>query len=235
MKRAVVALFLALCVSPAYAVELDADKLFYTLRSKVLAVKDYTADVRMKIDVNYMRIPQLKGKLFFKSPDKMRLERQGGLSILPKKNINLTLSNLLPAGQVTVIDMGSGITNGHKTRILKIVPADDLSSIVLAKIWIDETNMVALRTETTTRNDGTVIMDLEFGNYMSYALPDKVTIHMDLKDYKLPKGVTMDYNDVPETTKKPKDGKQQKGTIQINYLKYSINTGISDDFFKGKE
>ena len=28
----------------------------------------------------------------------MRLERNGGISILPKKNLNLTLSNLIPVG-----------------------------------------------------------------------------------------------------------------------------------------
>ena len=223
---------LLLLAGNVFAVD-EATQLFYTLRTKVLTVKDYTADIRLKIDVTYMRIPQLKGKLFFKSPDKMRLERNGGLSILPKKNINMTLSNLIPTGQVTVIDMGKVVRNGKTLRLLKVVPEDELSNIVLTKVWIDEANTLALRTETTTHNDGTVIMDLEFGKYIPYALPDKVTIFMDLKDYKLPKGVTMDYNDVPDAAAaaKAQKGKNQKGTIQISYLKYDINTGLSDAVF----
>jgi len=220
-------------VQGLYAAE-DATKLFYSLRSKVLSVKDYTADVKMKIDVNYMHIPQLKGTLYFKTPDKMRLERHGGLSILPKKNINLTLSNLIPGGQVTVIDVGYDTRGGKKVRVIKVIPEDDLSNIVLTKIFIDEANMLALRTETTTRNDGTVLMDLEFGHYTNYGLPDKVTIFMDLKDYKLPKGVTMDYNDAPTpapSADKTKKVKAQKGTIQIAYLKYTVNTGLKDELF----
>jgi outer membrane lipoprotein-sorting protein len=209
----------------------DAAKLFYALRTKVMAVRDYTADVKMKIDVNYMHIPQLKGTLYFKSPNKMRLERHGGISILPKKNINLTLSNLIPTGNVTVIDAGTDVKNGRKVRVLKVIPEDDLSNIVLTKLYVDEADLLAVRTETTTRNDGTVLMDLEFGHYATYGLPDKVTIFMDLKDYKLPKGVTMDYNDEAETTSKPKKVKSQKGTIQISYLKYAVNTGLSDDVF----
>jgi len=210
----------------------DAARLFYALRTKVLSVKDYTADVKMKIDVNYMHIPQLRGTLYFKNPDKMRLERHGGLSILPKKNINLTLSNLIPTGQVTVIDVGYDTKGGKKVRVIKVIPEDDLSNIVLTKIFIDEANMLAMRTETTTRNDGTVLMDLEYGRYISYALPDKVTIFMDLKDYKLPKGVTMDYNDTPTPpADKQKKAKAQKGTIQINYVKYTVNTGLKDDVF----
>ncbi len=210
--------------------------LFYALRKKVLTVKDYSAEVKMKINVSYLKIPQLRGTLIFKSPDKMRLERSGGISLLPKKNINLTISNLIPAGNVMVIDIGNVTIEGKKLHVLKVIPEDDLSNIVLTKIWIDETNLVAVRAETTTRNDGTVTMDLAFGKYASYGLPDKVTILLDLKDYKLPKGVTLDYNDEPtpvvkaaETDKKPKS---KKGSIQINYLSYEINKGISDDRFK---
>ena len=210
----------------------DASKLFYSLRDKVLSVKDYTADVKMKIEVNFMRVPQLKGTLYFKSPDKMRLERHGGISILPKKNINLTLSNLIPAGQVTVIDAGFDTKGGKKLRILKVIPEDDLSNIILTKIFVDEANLLAVRTETTTRNDGTVLMDLQYGQYEKYALPDKVTIFMDLKDYKLPEGIAVDYNATPTPATPGKKVKSQKGTIQISYLKYAINTGLSDDVFK---
>lgn len=212
----------------------DATKLFYTLRTKIATVKDYTADVKMKIDVSFMRIPQLKGTLFFKAPDKMRLERHGGLSMLPRKNINLTISNLIPNGNVTVIDVGNVTVKGKKLRLVKVIPEDDLNNIVLTKLWIDEANLVAVRAETTTRNDGTVIMDLDFSKYMSFGLPDKVTIYMDVKDYKLPKGVTMDYNNEVPTAPKDEKPKAQKGTIEINYLSYAINTGLTDAQFNKK-
>ena len=210
----------------------DAETLFYALRKKILTVQDYTADVRMKIDVNYMRIPVLKGSLIFKSPDKMRLERRGGISLLPKKNINLTISNLIPTGKVTVIDAGMATVEGKKLHMLKVIPEDEASTIVITKLWVDEADLVITRAETTTRNDGTVIMDLSFGRYTNYALPDKVTIFMDLKDYKLPKGVTMDYNNADPADLPKTKGKNQKGTIQITYLKYDINKGIADDRFK---
>ncbi len=210
----------------------DANELFYLLRARVLLVKDYTADVKMKINVTYMRVPQLSGTLYFKSPDKMRLERHGGLSIFPKKNTNLTLGNLIPDGKVIVLDMGYAEKAGKKLRILKIVPEDDQSNIVITKLWVDEANLLILHTESTTRNDGTVTMDLEFGNYIPYALPDKVTIFMDVKDYKLPNGLAMDYNDELDIAEKAKKEKATKGTIQITYLKYTINTGLDDDLFK---
>lgn len=231
--RKVCVLFLLGILLPVMAKADSGEDLFYILRNKIAQVKDYTADVRMKIDVSYMRIPILKGTLIFKAPDKMRLERKGGISLLPKKNINLTISNLIPAGKVTIIDLGKTTLSGKTLRVLKVVPEDDAGNIVITKIWVDEERMVTVRAETTTRNDGTVIMNLDFGRYTSYALPDKVTIFMDLKDYKLPKGVTMDYNNVETPETEAKKTNAQKGTIQISYLKYDINQGIADARFSG--
>lgn len=208
------------------------EQLYSALLSKVTAVKDYTAEVKMKIDVTYMRMPMLRGRLYYKAPDKMRMERSGGISLLPKKNVNLALSTLIPNGNVTVIDAGMGNINGKPARILKVIPQDDRGDIVLTKIWIDEAAVLALRTETTTQNDGTVIMDMQYGNYISYALPDRVTITLDVKEYKLPRGVTMDYGDAPAPTPPAKDGKRKKGKVDIYYLSYQVNTGLSDDLFK---
>lgn len=234
MMRYIAGIILLLQATAMQAAPLDAPALFDNLRKKVLTVKDYTAKVKMKINVSYMRIPPLAGMLYYKSPDKMRLERNGGLSILPKKNINMTLRNLIPSGNVMVFDAGVATIEGKSVRILKVVPEDDNSEIVLAKIWVDEAGLLALRTETTTRNEGTIIMDLRYDRFAIYALPDKVTIFMDLKGYKLPKGVTMDYNDT-EKPLPPKDKKNEKGTIQITYLSYDINKGIDDKVFKERE
>jgi hypothetical protein len=77
-------------------------------------------------------------------------------------------------------------------------------------------------------------MDLEYSKYAEYGLPDKVTIYMDLKDYKLPKGVTMDYDDLAPA-KAAKEPVNKKGNIQISYLSYVINKGLSDGVFKVKE
>ncbi len=230
MRRKVCLLGFILCAA-LQAQATDATKLFDSLRNKILLVKDYSAEVKMKINVRFMRIPELSGTLYFKSPDKMRLERHGGLSILPKKNNSLMLRNLIPPGHATVIDAGITTIAGKSVRLIKIVPDDENSDIVLTKIWIDEQQLLAVRTETATRTQGTLVMDLEYGRYISYGLPDHVTLTMDVKDFKMPKGVTMDYMESSEV-KPSEDAKGKKGTIQIRYLSYEINKGISDDLFK---
>ena len=216
------------------AQQFTAEELFHKVRGKLDVVKDYVADVKMKIDVSYMRVPVLRGKLFFKAPDKLKLERHGGISILPKKSISLTANSLIPSGAATVIDAGYDTIQNRRTHVIKVVPDDDRNDIVLTRVWVDEDRLLALRTETTTRDNGTVKMELEFGKYSELSLPDKVTFYLDVKDYKLPKGVTMDYDHGNNMPKAPTDGKPKKGKIQITYLGYKVNTGLPDSIFTEK-
>lgn len=228
-------LIMCLFANTASAQSDTATIVFNKLRSRLNAINDYVADVKVKIDVSFMKIPPLSGKLYFKAPDKMKLERNGGISILPKKNANMTLNSMLPTGATTVIDAGNEMLNGKQVRVIKVIPHEDAGQIVLTKIWVDEVNNLALRTETTTRDNGTVKMDLFFDKYQSKGLPDKVVIHLDVKEYKLPKGVTMDYDTEQIAATNAKDTKKnKKGKIEIFYLNYELNKGIKDEFFAEK-
>jgi outer membrane lipoprotein-sorting protein len=236
MRNVVLLIVLLLTsVRPLYAQQgMEASRLFYALRDRATSVKDYVADVRMKIDVAFMKVPMLAGKLYYKSPGKIKLERGGGISILPRKSITLSIDKMMPTGPATVIDAGRETIGSIPVRVVKVIPEGE-SDIVLAKIWIDEARMLALRTDTTTRDNGTVRMELTYDKYVAQALPDKVVFVMDVKEYKLPKGVTMDYDEGNKPLEKT--GKvllPKKGRIEIRYLNYSINTGLNDNIFVEK-
>ena len=72
-------------------------------------------------------------------------------------------------------------------------------------------------------------MEMKYGKYASYGLPDKVIFSFSTKDYKLPKGVTLEFEtgDAPKQTLKNK-----KGKVEIVYTSYAINKGIADSEFK---
>ena len=210
----------------------DATKLFYDLRNRMTSVKDYVADVRMKIDVAFMRVPLLAGKLYYKTPGKLKLERNGGISVMPRKSISLSVDKMMPTGAVTVIDAGREQIGERSVRVIKVIPEGE-SDIILAKVWVDESRMLALRTETTTRESGTVRMELTYDKYAQLALPDKIVFIMDVKEYKLPKGVTMDYDEGnPAPAQKPAGSLPKKGRIEIRYLSYRVNVGLSDEIFR---
>ncbi|RYD51914.1 MAG: hypothetical protein EOP52_06950 [Sphingobacteriales bacterium] len=236
MKQILVVLLL-FCSGIGRAQTTSPEQLYQNLRNRVFAVKDYRADVIMNIQVSFMKIPQLRGKLYFKSPDKLKLVREGGLSILPQRTVNMSLAGLLPEGAVTVIDGGMETLNEKPVRVLKVVPEQDGGDIVLTKLWVDEGQLLINRSEATTRDNGTFLMDLKFGKYTAYALPDEIQLRMDVKDYKMPKGVTMDYEGeaVPKPVAVAGKSKRKKGIIRIRYDQYQINTGIEDAFFQDKK
>jgi hypothetical protein len=74
-------------------------------------------------------------------------------------------------------------------------------------------------------------MNMSYGKYAGYGLPDKILFSFNAKDYKLPKGITMDF---AEGTK-PSDLdklKNKKGKVEITYSSYIINKGVDDAVFK---
>lgn len=210
----------------------DVNKLYASIIDKLSAVRDYTADIKMKVSVSFINIPKLNGRLYYKAPDKMRLERHGGISILPKKNINFSLRNMLPSGNITILDLGYDVVQAKTLRVVKIIPNTEQNDIVISKVWIDDKLGLILKTETTTRNEGTITMNLDYGAYSKYSLPDKATLLFDVNEYKLPKGLTMDYEQTGLADKpKSSAGKNKTGTVEIFYMKYNVNSGISDDIF----
>jgi outer membrane lipoprotein-sorting protein len=73
---------------------------------------------------------------------------------------------------------------------------------------------------------------MTYGRYAAYALPDKVLFSFNAQDYKLPKGVTFDYDDGTVKKKPAAETQSQRGKIEITYSAYIINKGVPDSAFK---
>jgi len=71
---------------------------------------------------------------------------------------------------------------------------------------------------------------MTFGKYTDYCLPDKIVFTFNIKDYKLPKGVTFDFDDGTNADKPAE--KNKTGKAEISFNSYTINKGVSDSFFK---
>jgi hypothetical protein len=63
-------------------------------------------------------------------------------------------------------------------------------------------------------------------------LPDRIIFSFNTEDFKLPKGVTFDYDDGSAKNKTAEPRKNQRGKIEISYLSYTVNKGLSDNLFK---
>lgn len=212
------------------AIAQNGNDLLQAVRNKLEKVNDYEAKGKLKTNVVFIKAPVASVKVFYKKPDKMKIINESGISFIPKGSVNINLAKFLSAsGDFEVIDAGNETATGY--RILKLLPRDDLSEIVLSTLYIDEKAVLVKKAKNTTRDNGTYELEMTYGLYATYALPDKVIFSFNTKEYKLPKGVTFDYDD---GTKEKKDDalKNKKGKVEITYSSYSINKGIDDKIFK---
>jgi len=209
----------------------DITDLVTKVRAKLDQVNDYVASGSLKTDVSFIKAPMGRVKVYFKKPDKFKLKKEGGISILPKGGVSINISSLVATNNFTVIAAGESMVDGIKTKVAKLLPTDENSEIVLSTLYIDEPNQLVRKAVTTTKENGTYEITMFYGKYSNFGLPDKVLFSFNTKDYKLPKGVTLEFGEGEKSSDLDKL-KNRKGNVEIKYNSYVINQGVDDSVFK---
>ncbi len=214
MRVTLLIVLTALSASFTYA--RTADALLKELRAKMTRAKSYTAQLKIKVDVPFMRVPDMTATLKHTAPDKTTIDAPG-FAMLPKDGVDLGALKML-SKDFTAIDMGVE----NSMRKIKVLPSDESSDIVVATIWVDTTAMVARKVISTTKKAGTVTIELSYGNAKarSYALPSFTKISMEMDALKIPKSISGDFDG---NSRKPaaKPG-PVKATVQVWYESYVI-------------
>jgi hypothetical protein len=208
----------------------DLTKLVDQVKAKIESVTSYTAHGTMQTDVPFLKVPQAEVTVYFKRPGRFKIANNNGISLVPKSASSISLSGLFQE-HFTALDAGYDVVDSKKVRVIKLLPAGDDDPVVLSTLYVDPSSLLVLKARTTTRENGTYEVLLQYGKYAAYGLPDQVTCMFNAKDYKLPKGVTFDYDDGNQPKTKGQQTAEPKGRIQIRYSSYQINAVIPDSVF----
>jgi len=225
-------LFISFMVSNSEMAAQDVTDLLKKVRAKLDLVKDYKASGNLKTDVSFLKIPVSKVNVYYKKPDQFRIKKDGGISLLPKGGVSVNLNALMTTGEYVAVDAGEAVVNSLKLKVIKLLAVDEASEIILSTLYIDEQTLLIKKAVTTTRENGTYEMEMQYGKFIQWGLPDKVVVTFNTKDYKLPKGVTFEYEAGEKPVTKEEALKNKKGKVEITYQSYQINQGISDAVFK---
>jgi len=217
---------LLLCVS-IVAFSQTAEEVLQKVKMKLERVNDYEANGQMKTNVAFIKAPVANIKVYYKKPNKLRIVNQNGISFIPKGSVNISANNVFAnTQQYDIIDAG---LDSAGLRVIRLLPKDDTADVVLSTLYVDQKSMLIKKSKTTTRENGTYELEMNYGKYADYGLPDQIIFSFNTKDYKLPKGITLDYDDgTDKNTDKLKD---KKGRVVIIYSSYRINEGIDDKVF----
>ena len=199
----------------------DANKTVNSVISQMNRIKSYTVDARIKSDIPLIKILPVKAKIEFKQPDEIKMKTQG-IAILPKKGFTDLAMMLKNKSSYTAIFTGYEVIQKSKTETITLLPSNDAGEIVLAKIWVDTDEALILKSQITTRTNGTVVADYQYGKQREFGLPDELTFSVDVKKFKIPKGVVVDINR-SKTAEEPKNS-GKTGKINIQFSNYSIKT-----------
>ena len=210
----------------------DAGALLERVKAKIEQVRDYQASGMMKTNVSFLKVPMADVVIYFKRPDKLKIKNEKGISLVPKGAASMSLNSLMANKQYTAIPAGVEKLGGITVQVIKLLPLDDNGEVVLSTLYIDESRLLILKARTTTRENGTYELAMVYGKYAFYALPDKAIFTFNTKEYKLPKGVTFDYDDGSTKKKSNDQVNSNKGTLEITYKIYNINKGVDDAVFK---
>jgi outer membrane lipoprotein-sorting protein len=211
----------------------DADAILNRLISKINSVKDYSVDANIRADIPLIKILPVKATIYFKQKDKFKVVSKG-IAILPKQGFTDINSFLVKKNSYMAVDGGEKTIDNVKTNLVTVIPTNENSEFVLAKLWIDSKNDLILKSQITTRSSGTVSVDYTYGAEAEFGLPNELVFDLDVKKFKLPKSVAADLNKTEKEKQKAQHNKDQKGTITIKLSNYKINKGLSDEFFQTK-
>jgi hypothetical protein len=209
----------------------DIHLLVANAKSRIEKVNDYEASGRMKTNVAFLKVPVANIKIYFKKPNKLKIKSEKGISFIPKGAVSINMGNILAGENYTIIDAGTEKIGGVTVRVAKLLPNDDNSDIVLSTIYIDPLINLIRKSKTTTKENGTYELEMTYGKFSEFGLPDKIIFSFNTKDYKLPKGVTFDFDDGTDQ-KKSQGIKNKKGRAEIDFTGYIINKGVLEDVFK---
>jgi outer membrane lipoprotein-sorting protein len=205
-----------------------AEEILKGVIDKIDLVEDYQADVQIKAAIPFIKVPIAKAKIYFKQKDKFKVESKG-IAILPKQGMS-DLTGFLSNEKKYSAVLGEAKTiNEHKTRLISILPSEENSEIILAKVYVSASESLIYRTVLTTKSSGTVTIDYEYNLNKKFGLPNKMTFTVDIKKFKMPKSVA---SDIRNNEKKKKYKDNEKGTIILTFSNYLVNKGISDEVFK---
>lgn len=222
---------LLFCFSNLFSQTQDPYKLLDQVKTKFEKITDYEVDININVDMEFLRIPKVSAKVYFKQPDKMKMDSED-FAVLPKEGISFSPTSFLK-NEYSAIYIKSDTLEGSTVDIIKILPMDDSSNVVLSSLWIDANNNVIRKVKTTTKNKGTFTARLIYGDNIKNGLPIKMIFKFNVNEPKLPEMLEMQAGGV----KKPlgKINKNLAGKIEITYTNYKINQGLSDSFFDDKK
>jgi hypothetical protein len=221
LKKIIPLLFILFFLSPPWIrANEEAVRYLDAIEKKYSELKDYTADVNVHFDMETFKTPDMKARLYFKAPDKIKVESKG-VFFFPKEGgyFNPALFKK-DDFEVKILEPP---TEGKREVKLKIVPKKKEKMGREFILSIDQNENVVREIHISQFDGRETKAKIEYGRVGSFELPRVILLTLDLPS--VDPGEKRGFG--------PFEQKSERitGTIEITYSNYNVNAGLKDEIF----
>jgi outer membrane lipoprotein-sorting protein len=200
----------------------DVSRYLDPIEKKYTGLKDYTADVNVHFDIEALKAPDMQAKLYFKAPDKMKVEskrifflpKEGGYfnpSLFKKKDFDMKFLERL-------------VYDGRKAVRLKLTPTETDTYHKGFVLTIDTERHLIREIKISPSEGREVNAMIEYGMFADFELPTRILLKLEMP--------TDEPSGMREFTQFGHKPKKITGNVKITYSNYRVNVGLSDELFK---
>lgn len=216
-----------------FAQSKDPDQILKNVVDNFSRVQDYTVSVNIRVDVEFIKVPETKAKIYFKQPDKVHLESDG-FAMLPKSGMEFSPSALINKEHTAIYEKDV-MLNGINTSLVKVIPLGDQGDVILSSIWVDQAKQVIMKVESTTKTNGTFTIDFSYDKDFTYPLPKEIIFSFNVDKMNIPATISGETTTENPKKKKGRSDSVTKGKVIVKYNNYEVNKGLSDSIFEKKD
>jgi hypothetical protein len=217
-------------LSSSYSQTNDPDFILKKVLDTFNKVQDYEVNVNIKVDVDFLKVPETEAKIYFKQPDKVHFE-SATFALLPREGFDFSPSTLLKKKYTAFYERVDTIDD-FRTAVVKVIPLGETDDVILSTLWIDQSKNVIRKVESTTKTKGTFGIELKYDQAnFKYPLPSVMIFSFNIDKTNIPMGFSGDMS--PESKERKKDNKPTTaGKVYVSYSNYKVNAGIPDKIFE---
>ena len=173
-------------------------------------ISDYRAEVAVTTDIEDVDIPVRHITVYYKQPDKMRVDSEG-VVFVPKTAIGLNSLGTLIAENSRCVLAGEKQVNGRQLYFVKVLPPEDASDEERVVVWIWGDNWTVQKLQVFRGQQ-----QLFQVRWVYQKIADK---------YWMPKWIIF-------TTSAGRLPGRKQGEVTLHFSKIEVNLGVKDEVFE---
>jgi outer membrane lipoprotein-sorting protein len=211
----------------------DPETILQKVKSEYEKIEDYQVDVKIKVDVYFLKMPNRTAKIFYKKPDKFNIESEG-FALLPKEGFSFSPLSLLNSKYTSFFEKDDTV-KGIVTSIIKVIPLEGNSDVILSTLWIDTKRNIIMKIESSRKPAGSFTIDFDYlKTNEGFYLPTSMVFSFSIDKSVMPRGIDIEADS--KTKNENSDSTKTKtGKVYLNYSNYIVNKGIPDEVFIKKD